>query len=55
VRPEWWTEEWKSDFEGALLCLLMTGVSEPEIVKWFEDKFVTVVRTPLIHLLQTMS
>lgn len=45
MRPEWWTEEWKTDFEGGLLCLLMTGVSEPEIVTWLTEKFVTVVRT----------
>ena len=44
-KPSWWTEDYKSDYEGALLCLLMTGVSEPGVVKWFTDKFVTVVHT----------
>ena len=42
-KPSWWTEEYKSDYEGALLCLLMTAVSEPGVVKWFTEKFVTVV------------
>jgi hypothetical protein len=42
-RPDWWSEEWKSDAEGALLCLLMTGVSEPGVAKWFTDKFISVV------------
>ena len=41
--PSWWTEDCKADVEGALLCLLMTGVSEPGIVKWFTEKFATVV------------
>lgn len=41
--PEWWTDEWKSDAEGALLCLLMTGVSEPGVAKWFTEKIVSVV------------
>ena len=43
-KPSWWSNDCKTDSEGALLCLLMTGVSEPGIVKWFTEKFVTVVR-----------
>ena len=42
-KPSWWNEEYKADPQGALLCLLMTGVSEPGVVKWFTEKFVTVV------------
>ena len=41
--PSWWNEDCKTDSEGALLCLLMTGVSEPGVIKWFTEKFVTVV------------
>jgi phage gp46-like protein len=42
-KPSWWNDEYKSDTEGALLCLLMTGLSEPGVVKWFTEKFVSVV------------
>jgi hypothetical protein len=42
-KPDWWSDEWKSDSEGALLCLLMTGVSEPGVAKWFTEKLVSVV------------
>ena len=44
-KPSWWTDDCKTDLEGALLCLLMTGASEPGIVKWFTEKFVTVVHS----------
>lgn len=42
-KPSWWNDECKQHSEGALLCLLMTGVSEPGVVKWFNEKFVSVV------------
>lgn len=42
-KPTWWNKECKQDSEGALLCLLMTGVSEHGVIKWFTEKFVTVV------------
>jgi Anaphase-promoting complex, cyclosome, subunit 4 len=41
--PRWWTNENKQDASSALLCLLMTGASEPEVVQWFAEKFGTVV------------
>jgi hypothetical protein len=44
--PPWWNENMKTDVEGAMLCLLLTGVSEPGIIKWFEEKFATVVSIP---------
>lgn len=42
-KPFWWSDEWKTDADGALLCLLMTGVSEVGVIKWFTEKFATVV------------
>lgn len=48
--PTWWTDEYKQDASSALLCLLMTGASEPEVAQWFTEKFATVVR-PLTALL----
>ena len=42
-RPTWWTREDKQDASSALLCLLMTGASEPEVVQWFSEKFASVV------------
>jgi Anaphase-promoting complex, cyclosome, subunit 4 len=42
-KPSWWNEDFKTDVEGALLCLLMTGVSEPGVVKWFTERFISVV------------
>jgi hypothetical protein len=44
-KPSWWNSDYKSDPEGALLCLLMTGVSEPAVIKWFTEKFISVVYT----------
>jgi Anaphase-promoting complex, cyclosome, subunit 4 len=41
--PTWWTDEYKQDASSALLCLLMTGASEPEVVQWFSEKFATMV------------
>ena len=41
--PPWWDQNMKSDVEGAMFCLLMTGVSEPGLIEWFEDKFASVV------------
>jgi len=45
-KPTWWNEDCKQSDSGALLCLLMTGVSEPGVIKWFTEKFVTVVCIP---------
>ena len=41
--PPWWDEKYKTDVEGAMLCLLMTGVSEPGIIQWFTEKFISIV------------
>jgi Anaphase-promoting complex, cyclosome, subunit 4 len=42
-KPSWWNDECKQTPESALLCLLVTGVSEPGVIKWFSEKFVNVV------------
>ena len=42
-KPSWWNEDYKSDVKGALLCVLMTGMSEPGVVKWVTEKFITLV------------
>jgi hypothetical protein len=49
TRPSWWNDDYKSDPEGALLCLLMTGVSEPAVIKWFSEKFISVVPPDEYH------
>ena len=48
-RPAWWNDDYETDLEGSLLSLLMTGVSEPGVFKWFTEKFITVV-SPLHSL-----
>jgi Anaphase-promoting complex, cyclosome, subunit 4 len=42
-KPSWWSEVHEADVEGSMLCLLMTGLSEPSIVKWVTEAFATVV------------
>ena len=41
-KPEWWTEQDRATPEGALLGLLMTGLSEQGVLKWFTEKFMSV-------------
>lgn len=40
---DWWGDEWKSDSEGASLCLSMTVLSEPGVAKWSTEILVSVV------------
>jgi hypothetical protein len=42
-KPTWWNDDCKQNPEGALLCLLMTGASEPGVIKWFNEKFISIV------------
>lgn len=42
-KPAWWVDEReRTSAEGGLLVLLMTGLSEPGVLKWFMDKFISV-------------
>jgi len=50
-KPSWWSEEDNSNMEGALLLLLMTGTSEPGVVKWISEKFISLVSVLKINVL----